>query len=729
MHARRLRHRLGRRWLALVAVLGLIGVVATARPAAAAPRNFPVGSLVIPMDLAYQDRGLLQAYGLVFQLLRQNVPVAWTIEPTKIWHPAPCNTVGDLCPWDCAIIGSGVKCPYPTASPDFTVTAQVLWDPMVAAGTVIAGHGYRGGPFVIDAADRARAMAIIDAWNDRALWPANPWAQRTVFQVVTVHVTTAPFAATVARDLRAAPTVAVLVDGSETLATATLRAAGIPQSNGHEFPVGPCAAGACGPGTDEPDLLPLAVVMGDLGQCGGPNRDHKNGGLFAGGGVPAYCQVASMGWQRSDRERVECGGGACPATPNQCSGQAITYEGHEAIAELREFLRYPVSFFAQGEAVIAFENSMPETEWPYIDDEARDGHLLTTTGAPPACPCDDAGYACVTGGCAGADCCLPRDNKELGAGFELGVRPATVEVVRPAAPDGQVDGAFVAAAGAVPSFDLSVPLVSGFQQARSPVLLTSAAGPGKGDVWMTGYLDGACPADQVPCDAGRINYLGGDAYAVATPVSASPATQGARLFLDAMFAADCVTSVGQPALTLALDGPTPLGSATVPATGGFGAGFANAGRGAALDAVLTLQVGAGVTIVDATGGTVAGDTATWTIAAIGGVPGVPGDPPAMASRPANLRFADYGTYPVTLAMRYRVGLTTVSAPLATAMIEVVPAAVVDAGVDSGIDAGVGGDGGGGCCGASTGGQSGSVVFVLGLALAVLGLLGRRRRAA
>ncbi len=711
----------------MVALIALIGLVGSARPAAAAPRNVPAGSLIIPMDLAYQDRGLLQAYGLVFQLIRQNVPVAWTIEPTKTWHAAPCNTAGDLCPWDCAIQGSGVKCGYPTASPDFTASAQVLWDATTAAGTVIASHGYRGGPFVIDAADRARAMAIIDAWNDRAQWPANPWAQRTVFQVVTVHVTTAPFAATVARDLRAAPTIAVLADGSEDLATSYLRAAGIAQSNGHEFPASVCSAGGCGLGTANPDLLGLASVMGNVGTCGGPNRDHKNGALFAAGGVPAYCQVASAGWRVSDRELVQCAGGACPATPNQCSGQAVTYEGHEAIAELRELLRYPVGLFAQGEAVIALENSMPETEWPYIDDEARDGHLLTITGAPPACPCDDPGYTCVLGGCAGADCCLPRDSKELGAGFELGVRPATVKVLRPDLPANQLDGGFQAGAGGVPSFDLSASLASAYQEARAPTLLTSAAGPGKGDVWISGYLDGACDPWTTPCPAGKVSYLGGGAYSVTTPISANPDAQGARLFLNALVAADCVTSVGQPAMTLSLAGPATVSSATVPATGPFGAAFSNDGLGPALDAVLTLEVGAGVTIVDATGGTITGGTATWTVGSIGGLPGVPGDPPAAANRPVSLRFADYGTYPITLDLRYRVGLTTVSAPTVTAMVVVVPAAVVDAGVDSGIDAGVGGDGGGGCC--EAGGHPGSVVSVLGLALAVLGLLGRRRRAA
>jgi MYXO-CTERM domain-containing protein len=79
--------------------------------AGAAPREFSGGSLIIPMDLTYQDRGLFQAYGLLFQLLRQGITVHWVIDPGKVWHHAPCDAVGDLCDWDCeeegATVGDG----------------------------------------------------------------------------------------------------------------------------------------------------------------------------------------------------------------------------------------------------------------------------------------------------------------------------------------------------------------------------------------------------------------------------------------------------------------------------------------------------------------------------------------------------------------------------------------------------------------------------------------------
>ena len=729
-----------RRAAAIAAALIACAVLGGSRPAAAAPREFAAGSLIIPMDLAYQDRGLLQAYGLLFQLLRQGVPVAWAIEPTKTWHAAPCNTAGDLCAWDCAIEGSGVKCPYPTASPDFRAAAEVVWDPSVARGTAISSHAYRGGPFVIADDDVAQARPIIDAWNDRTLWPAAPWAQRTVFQVVTVHAATAPFSATVLRELRAAPTIAVFSDGNEDIATAYLRAAGIPQSNGREFPADKCAAGGCGPGTTNPDMLTVPGVAGDMGTCATPSSDHKNGALFTADGVPAYCQIMSMHWNVTDREKVQCGGGNCPATQAQCGNQAITYHGHEVVAEVREFLHYPVHFFAECQAVNAYENTTPNPAWPFLDDEGRDGHFLTTTGNPPACPCTDAAFSCVVGGCAGADCCLPRDIKERGAGFMIGARPPTVKVRRPDVPYNQLDGRFDTIGGSEPSYNLSAYLATRYKNDREVVLLTGPMGPGVDDVWMSGYADGECdigppiplvpgkpapaaPPDE-PCANGKVSYLGGHAYSTSVPVSQNGNTQGARLFLNALFEADCVTTAGQPALSLSLTPATVL-TATVPVEQAFAATYTNAASGAALDAVMTVKVGTGVTIVAAPDATIAGDTATWTVGSIGGVPGVQGDPPATASAPLTLRFPGYGTYQVTLDMSFRAGLTTLRAPTAVATVTVrVPGA---GGGDGGLDGGGTGGGGasGGCCDGGGGGSERAGAAAL--ALLVLGALGRRRR--
>src|SRR5689334_1920472 len=46
-------------------------------------RAFAAGSLIIPLDAASQGAGAPRAYGLVYQLLRNGVPVHWAIEPSK----------------------------------------------------------------------------------------------------------------------------------------------------------------------------------------------------------------------------------------------------------------------------------------------------------------------------------------------------------------------------------------------------------------------------------------------------------------------------------------------------------------------------------------------------------------------------------------------------------------------------------------------------------------------
>ena len=141
---------LARRVCSSIATHGLIAVallaMIPAREARAADRTFPSGSLIVPMDLTYQSRGLFQSYGLIYQLLRQNVHVYWLIDPNKTYHPAPCNTVGDQCAWDCAVEGSGVKCAYPTSSPDLTATTSVVWDD---AGLAARDSALDDGPLLL----------------------------------------------------------------------------------------------------------------------------------------------------------------------------------------------------------------------------------------------------------------------------------------------------------------------------------------------------------------------------------------------------------------------------------------------------------------------------------------------------------------------------------------------------------------------------------------------------
>lgn len=636
-------------------------------PARADVRTFDTGSLIIPMDLSYQDQGLFQAYGLVFQLLRQGVRVYWVIDPAKTWHHGDCDTPGDLCAWDCEEEGSGVKCGYPTASPDFYAGATVIWDGAGdAAGTTITRHGYRGGPFVIDAADAARARPIIDAWNDPAMWAANPWAHRTVSHVVTVHEATASFMGDVRRELLAAPTIAVFSDGNEDIATSYLRAAGIPQSSGVEFPTARCAAGGCGPGTANPDMLTVESIMGDMGTCDAPNLDHRNGALFTDDGVPAYCQIMSMHWAVTDRETVQCDGGACPATQAACTGRTFTYHGHEVVAEVRQFLQFPTHFFAECQAVNAYENTVPNPAWPFLDDADRLGHYLTTIGTPPACPCTDADFMCVTNGCDSGtrDCCLPRDVRERGAGFLIATQPNgdTLQVLNPHLPYNQLDGAYQTVGGSEPAYNLSSYLGTMYTADVDVTMLTGPMGPGDQDLWMTGYIDGVCDITNdefgrtAMCQRGKVSYLGGHRYSTSVPMSSNPDAQGTRLFLNALFEADCVTSAAQPMPSLSWTGMMTIPSSPLPAEQTYTLHVSNAGLGAALDAVLTATVPAGVEIVSAsTGGVVAGSTVTWTLGSLGATGSTA--PPSSVAPTVTLRFSSEGSYTLDATLDFRVGVS------------------------------------------------------------------------
>lgn len=536
--------------------LVLLAILVSA-PAARAETLAP-GTLIIPMDLSYQATGMFQAYGLIYQLLRQDVDVRWMIDPQKTWHAAPCNTPNDLCAWDCGVEGSG-PCAYPTASPDFFATTKVIWDDTgaTARDAMLGRHGYRGGPFVIDAADHDKALAIIDAWNDKTKWGANPWATRTVFHVVTVHEAVEAFDGTVGKLMLNAPTIAVFADGNEPIATNYLRAAGIPQSNGNEFPSAKCNLQTCGPNTDNPDMLLEEQIMGDLGTCEAPNTDHRNGALFDASGNPRFCQIMSMHWNVSDRERVQCDGGNCPASQADCNGEKFTYNGHEVVAEVREFLKHSTHFFAECQAVNAYENTVPNPAWPYLDDAGRDGHFLTTTGTPPLCPantCANADYQCVQGACNGQACCLPKPGTwQNMPGYEVADQPATatLKVLRPEVPYNQLDGAFGTTGGSEPAYNLSTYLGTMYKNNRQVTLLTGPNGPGDQDVWMSGYLDGC--DDIILSTAGRprhascggkISYLGGHQYKTDVPVSSGSQSQGTRLFLNALFEADCVTGDG-----------------------------------------------------------------------------------------------------------------------------------------------------------------------------------------
>lgn len=199
-------------------------------------QSFGPGSLIIPMDIGPngQDGGMLRAYGLVYALLKNCVSVHWTIDPSKVAN-------GD----------------------DFTIGLGSSLQDFETGAAISAPRSYRGGPFVIDAADASAASSIIAAW------------QATTGDTTTVHrLTAGTFSADVARTLTNAPRIAILKDGNEAISFNNLNAAGIPDSSGNVW----SAASA--------DVLTEAAVAGAPSTSG-------DGALFHSSGLSRYCYMAA----------------------------------------------------------------------------------------------------------------------------------------------------------------------------------------------------------------------------------------------------------------------------------------------------------------------------------------------------------------------------------------------------------------------------------------------------
>ena len=204
--------------------------------------SFGSGSLIIPMDVDYQDTGMLKAFGLLDKLLRANVPVNWCILPGKT---VVNSATGNL----------GV---------DFTASATDF-----QTGTSITAHGYRGGPFVIASADAAAASSIITAWQT-----SNPFTR--------VHVATQAFTAPVRLVLTASPRIAILADGNQAILFGYLNAAGI---------------------LDESNLAWTATsldLLTPLQVAGASPSNPADGALFRPSGQPGFCTLATAHWSVFD---------------------------------------------------------------------------------------------------------------------------------------------------------------------------------------------------------------------------------------------------------------------------------------------------------------------------------------------------------------------------------------------------------------------------------------------
>jgi hypothetical protein len=160
--------------------------------AMAAERNFAAGSLIIPMGSFYQpsaDNGILEAYGLAFNLLENGVTIYWIINTAK-------TTIGgtDFVIEDLTLVSpQTVAKKYDHAGGTVALTFQT--------GDSYQKISYSGAPWIIDSTQAAAAKAII---ND------SKWA------AVDVHVAQVPFKAPVYREMNGKPPKIALMNNSES---------------------------------------------------------------------------------------------------------------------------------------------------------------------------------------------------------------------------------------------------------------------------------------------------------------------------------------------------------------------------------------------------------------------------------------------------------------------------------------------------------------------------------
>ncbi len=391
---------------------------------------------------------------------------------------------------------------------DFTVS-EVADAP--SGGNTLYNIGYPGGPFVVHADNYATALPIVQTWQ-------------TNYPEIAVHRAITAFDCPVSRHLLVAPTIAIFADDKEDIAFKYLNAAQIPDSLGQQWPDKKCSKlpDNC---ASYPDVLDEAEVEGPT------TTDHKDGALFDVQGYPDYCQFMSMHYD-------------------------VDKHSPEVVAEVREFLQYRTHFFAECQAVNAFEN-------------------------------DQSGYFLTTGGLdIGND---PDKNNQSYYFFNMD------------SPFAQIHGDFYSEGGSEPSYTLK----PGSQYYNANVVNVSMTPTvGEDDVWMNGYVDG-------DPTKGKVSYLGGHKYKPKLPVSENPKTQGVRFFLNSLFEAPCVTGDGAvPVIDLVKDGP----AMTTSDTWTYTITVQNTGTWRAREVTITDDVPAGLTIVSTNPpASINGHTATWTL--------------------------------------------------------------------------------------------------------------------
>ncbi|HZY05998.1 MAG TPA: MopE-related protein, partial [Anaeromyxobacteraceae bacterium] len=171
-----------------LAALALPLMAPTCQPTTPGVKTFSKRSIVIPMDRCYQGDGgapngcdgatgdagnVLQAYGVVYQLIKNNIPVYWVIKQTK----------ASLTDVDLTVQLDGGA---PVGVYNWTAPGSVGGMPPNNTTFVI---DYRGGPFVVDGSDYDAVVNLFQNGNAATNTPA----LRTLYSAVKVHVSQVAF--------------------------------------------------------------------------------------------------------------------------------------------------------------------------------------------------------------------------------------------------------------------------------------------------------------------------------------------------------------------------------------------------------------------------------------------------------------------------------------------------------------------------------------------------------
>lgn len=223
-------------------VRSLAGLLLLVLPlsAGAVDMRFEQGSLIIPMQRAYQSNcGVVSAYGLVYRYLQKGVKIYWAVNPTKASHHRCKNTTDpnpkyyDGCDMEVAKdtgrpvslldnASGGFSDDFPTLST--TGSPNNTGEPSITVNASRTLVRYMGGPFIITATDASRAMDLLRSDPDFALFRTNPngtcslgstATSYTPVHYVRIHRANNAFVAPIARVMNEVPPPIALIDGHD----------------------------------------------------------------------------------------------------------------------------------------------------------------------------------------------------------------------------------------------------------------------------------------------------------------------------------------------------------------------------------------------------------------------------------------------------------------------------------------------------------------------------------